>query len=82
MTEGLQTQTWFTITEAAEYTRKSVEILRRAVRGNELRHSRSGRGGKLYFKRQWLDTYMGDIDATNADTQPSGFRAIADRTAS
>lgn len=66
----LQRQTWFTITEAAEYTRKSVEILRRAVRSKHLRHSRSGRGGKLYFKRQWLDEYMGDDqDDTPADVQ-------------
>lgn len=65
----LQRQTWFTITEAAEYTRKSVEVLRRAVRAEELQHSRSGRGGKLYFKRQWLDTYMGDPEGDTADAE-------------
>lgn len=66
----LEKQTWFTITEAAEYTRKSVEILRRAVRSGQLRHSRSGRGGKLYFKRQWLDEHMGDgLQDDPADTQ-------------
>lgn len=62
-------QTWFTIDEAATYTRRSVEILRRAVRQNRLDHSRHGRGGKLHFNRQWLDDYMRDPTRTVAERQ-------------
>lgn len=56
-------QSWFTLAEAARYTRKSETTLRRAVRSRRLRSSREGGGGKLHFHRDWLDAHMLDPNA-------------------
>lgn len=64
-------QTWFTIVEAAEYTRQPVKHLRDAVRDEQLRHLRRGRGGKLHFKRQWLDDYMDGLENASGDAVPA-----------
>jgi excisionase family DNA binding protein len=64
-------QTWFTIVEAAEYTRQPVKHLREAVGARQLRHLRRGRGGKLHFKRQWLDDYMDGLEGAHTAAVPA-----------
>ena len=54
------------ITEAAGYTRQSAPALRAAVRNGQLRHIRRGYGGKLWFKREWLTSWLDSLEATGA----------------
>lgn len=64
---------WLDITQAAAYTRQSAKHLRTAVGTQQLRHIRSGRGGKLSFNRDWLDAYMRSLE--NGDAAPETVTA-------
>lgn len=68
MTEPQTTEPpiYLDITEAADYIRQPVAALRAAVRAGHLRHIRRGPGGKLWFKHQWLRSYMDSLE-TSAD---------------
>jgi len=49
---------WFTIREAASYTRCGVKTLYRAIRGGELRAARVGGRRKVVVRKEWLDAYL------------------------
>ena len=58
MTEN-QTQTWYTLAEAKEYTRLSESLLRQHVASGKLKSTRSSdNGGKLLFHKHWLDELL------------------------
>jgi excisionase family DNA binding protein len=50
---------WLTKTEAAVYTRVSVDTLERAVRRGELQAG--GTPGRRLFRRAWLDAWLGAV---------------------
>ena len=56
MSNNLSNQNWYTLTEAKEYTRLSESLLRQAIAKGRLKTARSSEnGGKLLFRREWLD---------------------------
>lgn len=48
----------FNIRQAAEYTGRHPQTLRRAVRERELGCLRRGRTGRLFFRQSHLDTWL------------------------
>jgi hypothetical protein len=60
------TQEWYTLSEAQEYTRLSASLLRTAVNADKLKSTRSnGHTGKLLFHKTWLDQFLlGGADHT------------------
>jgi excisionase family DNA binding protein len=56
MNQNLSNQNWYTLAEAKEYTRLSESLLRQAIAKGRLKTARSSEnGGKLLFRREWLD---------------------------
>ena len=59
MTQTESNQTWYTLTEAREYTRLSESLLRQAISKGRLKATRSSENsGKLIFHRTWLDQML------------------------
>tara|TARA_R110002020_G_scaffold46172_1_gene131486 strand:+ start:1191 stop:1406 length:216 start_codon:yes stop_codon:yes gene_type:complete len=49
---------WLNINGVRDYTSLSIPKIRKAVRGGELKVSRSG--GRLLFKKSWVDKWLND----------------------
>lgn len=49
------TNTWFTLSEAADYLRISSKTLRRAIAANTIKYSKIG--SKYCFNRKWLNAF-------------------------
>lgn len=54
-----QDQKWFSLAEAAEYTRTSESFLRNQVAKGKLKSTKtSGETGRLRFRLEWLEEFM------------------------
>ena len=51
------TDKWLNLMQACDYTSLSVSTLRRAVDSGRLKVSKEA--GKLMFRREWLDRWLG-----------------------
>ena len=51
------TDKWLNLMQACDYTSLSVSTLRRAVDSGRLKVSKEA--GKLMFRREWLDKWLG-----------------------
>ena len=54
-----QDQKWFSLSEAAKYTRTSESFLRNQVAKGKLKSTKtSGETGRLRFRLEWLEEFM------------------------